>query len=105
MFQTKVVEKIKTHFLCSVTLFSENRAVSEIMWKNVVQSDRPQMTIWRMRIACWITNATDTHSEYVTIIAFPRREWFCERASVIRYPFGAGIIFFLILAHLYIKCE
>ena len=29
------------------------------------------MTIWRMRMACWITKATDTHSEYVIPIAFP----------------------------------
>jgi len=55
----KVVEKIKTHILCSVTSCSlENRAVYEIMWKNIVQPDRPQMAIWRMRIACWITEAT-----------------------------------------------
>jgi hypothetical protein len=33
MFQTKVVEKIKTHILCSVTFFFENRAVYEIMWE------------------------------------------------------------------------
>jgi hypothetical protein len=26
----------------------------------MVQPDRPQMTIWRMRFACWITKATDT---------------------------------------------
>jgi len=26
--------------------------------------------IWRMRIECWITKATDTHSEYVILIAF-----------------------------------
>jgi hypothetical protein len=25
------------------------------------------VTIWCMRIACWITKATDTHSEYVLI--------------------------------------
>jgi len=31
--------------------FFENRAVYEIMWKNIVQPDRPQMTPWRMRIA------------------------------------------------------
>jgi hypothetical protein len=23
------------------------------------------MAIWRMRFACWITEATNTHSEYV----------------------------------------
>jgi hypothetical protein len=40
-----------------------------MMWKGIVESVRPQMTIWRMRIACWITKATGTHSEYVTPIA------------------------------------
>jgi hypothetical protein len=34
MFQTKVVEKIKTHILGSVTFFFENRAVYEIVWEN-----------------------------------------------------------------------
>ena len=34
MFQTKVVEKIKTRILYSVNLFyPENRTVYEIMWK------------------------------------------------------------------------
>ena len=32
MFQTKVLEKIKTYFLCSIFFF-EKRAVNEIMWK------------------------------------------------------------------------
>ena len=31
------------------------------MWKNIVEADRAQMTIWHMRIACWISKATDTH--------------------------------------------
>jgi hypothetical protein len=34
----KIIEKIKTHILCS-WLFPENRAVYEI-WKNMVQPDR-----------------------------------------------------------------
>jgi len=44
MFQRKVVQKIKTHILCSTT-FPENRTVYEIMWKNVVLPDTPEMTI------------------------------------------------------------
>jgi len=36
MFQTKVVEKIKTDILCSITYCTENRAIYEIMWKNIV---------------------------------------------------------------------
>ena len=31
------------------------------------------MTIWRMRIACWIPKAKNTHSDYVILIAFPLR--------------------------------
>jgi hypothetical protein len=41
----KIVEKTKTHILCSKKFFYENRAVYEIMLKNMVQPDRPQMTI------------------------------------------------------------
>ena len=39
------------------------------MWKNIVERDRPQMTIWRMCIAWWIPKATNTHLEYVLLIA------------------------------------
>jgi hypothetical protein len=35
------------------------------MWTDIGQPDRPQMKIWHMRIACWITKATYTHSGYV----------------------------------------
>jgi len=50
------------------TVFSklfENRTVNEIMWKNIVERGRTQMTIWRMRIACWIPKATNTHTQVV----------------------------------------
>jgi len=29
------------------------------MWKNMKETDRPQMKIWSRPIACWITKATD----------------------------------------------
>ena len=41
----------------------------------------------RMRFACRITKATNTHSEYVTLIAFPRQQWLHERSSVLRYAY------------------
>jgi hypothetical protein len=41
--------------------------------------------IRRMRVACWITKATGTHSEYVILFAFPRQQWLLERASVLSY--------------------
>jgi hypothetical protein len=58
----------------------ENRAVYEIMWKNVLELGRPQMTIWRTDIACSIPKATNTHSEYVILNAFPLQQWLHERA-------------------------
>jgi hypothetical protein len=38
--------------------FLENRAVCEIMWKYIVEQGRPQVAIWRIRIACWIPKTT-----------------------------------------------
>jgi len=42
------------------------------MWENIVERDRPQMTIWRMPIACRPAKATDTHSEYVILNCFSK---------------------------------
>ena len=57
MFQIKVVEKIKTHIICSVAFFSENRAVYVTTSKNLAEPETRQTTIWR-RVACWISKAT-----------------------------------------------
>jgi hypothetical protein len=62
------------------------------MWKDIVQPGRPQVTIWRMRVACWIPEATDTHSEYVIITAFPLQQWLQERASMLRHTYIACIV-------------
>jgi len=45
-----------------------------------VYNQRPHIIDMRMRIACWITKATHTHSEYVIFIALPQQQWFLERA-------------------------
>ena len=54
------------------------------MRKNVVERVGPQMTMRRMRTACWIPKATNTHLQYVTLIAFPLQQWLHERASLLR---------------------
>ena len=38
----------------------------------------------RMRFACWISKATDTHSEYVILIAFTLQQWLHERSLLLR---------------------
>jgi hypothetical protein len=51
----------------------------DIGGKNSVVRGRPQMTTWRMRTACWIPRATNIHSKYVILIAFPRKPWLYDR--------------------------
>jgi hypothetical protein len=71
---------------------SENRAVCEIMYKNMAASDSPQMTIWRMRTARRTTQATNTHSGYVILNAFPLQQRLHERASILRYTYIARLV-------------
>ena len=52
------------------------------MWKTIVEGDRPQMIIWRMRIARWIPKATNTPLECVIFIAFPQQQWLHESISI-----------------------
>jgi len=52
------------------------------MWKNTAEPQKSYITIWRVSISCWIPKATNTHSKYVILIAFPLRQWLHERASM-----------------------
>jgi hypothetical protein len=95
MFQTKVVENIKTHILCS-TIFVSRK--SRRLWDNVEKYGTARQAtedniIRRVRFACWITKATDTYTEYVILIAFLRQQWLRERFSVLRHTYIACPIF------------
>jgi hypothetical protein len=59
----KVIEKIKTHILCSITFFrklhrlfdnSENRGRDKLVTNDV--------TIWSIRFACWVSKAAFTYA-------------------------------------------
>ena len=87
MFQLNVVEKIKLHNLC---------AVYEIMSKNVLEPNRPQMAIWR-RVACWINKATraqahasaraHTHTQICKTYCFSTATVVSRTRSVLRYTY------------------
>jgi uncharacterized membrane protein len=93
MFQTKVVDKIKTRVLFSVT-FSKIMPFFEIMWKSFVERGRPQMTVWCMHVTCWVPKATNTHSGCLIFITFPLEKWLNERGSVLRYTYIAFLTVF-----------
>jgi hypothetical protein len=53
-------ESQNTYFVFSNFFSLEKCAVVEKMWTNIVEWSRPQMTTWRLSIACWIPKATNT---------------------------------------------
>jgi hypothetical protein len=55
------------------------------MWKNNGEPVVPEMEIWRMRIACYISKAKNTLSEQVIRIAFLLQQWLHERVWRLRY--------------------
>ena len=61
MFQTKIVEKIETHFMFNIFFLKSCRLW--VMWKNIVQPVKPQMTIWRMRISRRLQRQTQKHKQ------------------------------------------
>jgi len=89
-FNKYCTDNQNTHFICNNFLF-ENRGFLD-MWKNTVQTGRPQTTIWRMRVACWKPKATNAHSEYVILVAFLLQQWLHERASMLHYAYTACLV-------------
>jgi hypothetical protein len=59
----------------NIFFFIENHVDYEIRVKGIVEADRPQLTVWHMRVACWIPKAKNTHSCYVILIAFQLQHW------------------------------
>ena len=84
-FRQNVADKTKTHILCYER------------FKIIVEPDRPQMTIGRKRIACWIPKPKNTHTEYVILIDFPLQKLLQEHASGIRYTQSACLCLVVVL--------
>ena len=85
-------ENQNTHFMFNNFFFFRKLCR---LWDNLARNCRvgsPQMTIWRMRIACWIPKATNTHSVCVILIAFPLQQWLHERYSMLRYMCFASLV-------------
>ena len=84
------------------------------LWDNVEKFSGDQgvtndITIWRIRVACWFSKAictythanahapgypharihaqARTHNQYVILIAFSQQQWFRERTSMLRYTY------------------
>jgi len=61
IFSDKSCSQNQNTHLMFLTFFFLNSVVYEIMWKNIVEPDKSQMTIWRVLIECWVHVATNIH--------------------------------------------
>jgi len=50
-----------------------------------------------MHNACWKTKATNTHSEYIILTAFPQQQWLYESASILHGTYIACLVIFSLL--------
>ena len=64
------------------------------MCKNIVELDKPQTKMWRMCVTWWIPNATNTHSEYVTLTALPLQQLLHERFLLLCYTYIVSSLVF-----------
>jgi len=95
----KCREVQNTHCMFKNFFPPENHAVYEIVWRNMVKSDRPQMTIWRMRIPCWIPEATNTHTQNVQYLSlFHRNDGYANTPQFCVYTYiGCHVYFWRVL--------
>ena len=91
----KIVQKIKTPILWSILPPPLPKIVPFLsdIWKNNVQPDRPHMAIRHMRVAWWITWATNTHTEYAILIAFPHNNG-CTNAAKCHVIRKVSVLFY-----------
>ena len=80
----------KSHILCSVTFIRKScRLWVDVEKHGGAWQATGDSILRRMRVACWITKAADTHphphTQYVISVAFPRSQWLRERSSILRY--------------------
>jgi hypothetical protein len=60
-------------------LFSENRVICDIMWKNMIKP-------------CWITKVTNTLIKCDTYCFSMAKKWLRERALMLRYMYTASLV-------------
>jgi len=63
------------------------------MWKNIVEPDRPQMTILCMLIACLIPKTTHKHSEYIILVRFPTATMVARKRLGIGFTWIACLVY------------
>jgi hypothetical protein len=73
-------ENKNTHFIFNY-LFIRKSCLFKIMWKNIVESNRTQMKIWRMCILGYIPKSTNTQPQHTQHLLLFHCNNGCKNAS------------------------
>jgi hypothetical protein len=95
MFETNVVEKLRTHMMVNSSPTptpphgpprekKSCRLREKVEKSGTARQAEDDDIIWLMPSVGWISKATDTKSQFVIRIAFPRHQWLRERALMLR---------------------
>ena len=86
-----------THFIFSNFIFRK----SWLLWDNVEKYGRAGQAICdnMAHVHCMLDTDTNTHSEYVIIIAFPLQQWLYVLASMLRYTTYSACLVTIIIIH------
>jgi len=63
------------------------------------------MTIEHMRFGYWVTNSTDTHSEYVIVIAFPQQIGNANAPQYYAYMYITTFVYFAVFQKIFEICH
>jgi hypothetical protein len=96
MFQTEIcIEQQNKNVMFSNIFFLQIDAFYEITWTSMLVLGMPQVTLWRMRIACWILKSTNTCSECVDPYCFPLQPCLRKSASLLWWVYVVCLVYFI----------
>ena len=78
-----------THNLMFSNFLSKSHRLRDNV-ENTVESNRSKITVWLLRIVCWIPKVTNTHSEWVIL---PLQQWSPESISVLGDTYTACLVY------------
>jgi hypothetical protein len=94
LYEKKVNEKIKISILCLTYTFQKSRRLYNVEKYGTTRQAKDDTIKGDVRCPCWITEATETHSEYVILLVFAQQQWLRGLASMLSlYVRGIACLF------------
>jgi len=78
----KLLKKSK-YIFCLKYTFQKSRRLYNVEKYGTARQGKDNIKRGGIRCPCWITGATETHSEYVILLVFAQQQWLRRIASML----------------------